>query len=215
MCLPQQDRGSLHDTYAPAPGAAVGGFMSSEDRRESRSGRLSTAVLATMLGVGVGLLAAPQPGTDTRRVLRKRLAAARAGLESGFEDLEERSRPARRAVREHAEELGRKGRKRYERAIEELEEQLEAYQQEEAEDEEEGGSLSTILAIGAGLAAAAYFITSERAAPARERVREAAATVRDEAEARWDQFQRRRGNGQPMTDAGTRIDSAGSAPQSS
>ncbi|MGN6393182.1 MAG: hypothetical protein ACTHM9_13190 [Gemmatimonadales bacterium] len=190
--------------------------MSAEDRRETRSGgRLGTAVLATMLGVGVGLLAAPQPGTDTRRVLRKRLAAARAGLESGLEDLEERSRPARRAVRARAEDLGRKGRKRYEQAIEELEAQLEAYQEDAEEDEEEGSSLSTMLAIGAGLAAAAYFIPRERAAPARERVREAAATVRDEAEARWDQFQRRRGNGQPTTDAGTRIDSPGSAPQTS
>ncbi len=185
--------------------------MSSDDRTEARSGRLGTALLATMLGVGVGLLAAPQAGTDTRRVLRKRLAAARAGLENGLEDLEERSRPARRAVRARAEELGRKGRKRYEEAIEQLEDQLEAYQDDE--DDEDGSSLSTVLAIGAGIAAAAYFITSERAAPTRERVREAAATVRDEAEARWDQFQRRRGNG--VTDTGTRPDSAGSAPQPS
>jgi hypothetical protein len=188
--------------------------MSSEDRRDSRSGRIGTAVLATVLGVGVGLLAAPQTGTDTRRVLRKRLAAARAGLESGLGDLEERSRPARRAVRARAEELGRRGRKRYEEAIEELEDRLEEYDDEE-EEEDGGGGISTILALGAGIAAAAYFFTSERAAPARERVREAAATVRDEAEARWDQFQRRRGNGQPASESGTRIDSAGSAPQTS
>ncbi|MGH7513753.1 MAG: hypothetical protein ACREOQ_12605, partial [Gemmatimonadales bacterium] len=68
--------------------------------------------------------------------------------------------------------------------------------------------------VGAGIAAAAYFLTSDRTATARERVREAAATVRDEAEARWDRFQERRGNGHPFTDRGTRTDPAGSAPPS-
>jgi hypothetical protein len=68
--------------------------------------------------------------------------------------------------------------------------------------------------VGAGLAAIAYLLTSERAAPARERMREAAATVRDEAEARWGRFQQRRGNGHPTTESGTRIDPA-AAPQSS
>jgi hypothetical protein len=46
-------------------------------------------------------------------------------------------------------------------------------------------------------------------------VRVAAATVRDEAESRWDQFQRRRGNGQPTTESGTRSDTAGTTPQGS
>ena len=53
----------------------------------------------------VGLLAAPQTGTETRRALRKRLAAAREGLEGELRGSEERSRPARRAVRARAEEL--------------------------------------------------------------------------------------------------------------
>jgi hypothetical protein len=38
-------------------------------------GHLGTIFLATVLGVGLGLLAAPQPGTKTRRELRKRLAS--------------------------------------------------------------------------------------------------------------------------------------------
>ena len=38
-------------------------------------GHLGTMLLATVLGVGVGLLAAPQPGARTRSALRKRLAA--------------------------------------------------------------------------------------------------------------------------------------------
>src|SRR6185369_3342364 len=109
--------------------AAVGGCMSSDDRG-SRGGRIGTAVLATVLGVGFGLLAAPQAGTETRRALRKRLDAAREGLEGELEDLEERSRPARRAVRAKAQELGRKGRKRYEEALEELEDQMDEIRDE-------------------------------------------------------------------------------------
>jgi hypothetical protein len=187
--------------------------MSSDDRSHSRGGRIGTVVLATVLGVGVGLLAAPQAGSDTRRALRKRLAAAREGLGGELEDLEERSRPMRRAVRARAEELRRRGRKRYEAALEELEDEMDEL---EDEGEEKGsGGFGTALTIGAGIAAAAYFLTSERAAPARERVREAAATVRDEAEARWDRFQERRGNGHRFTERGSRIDQAGSAPPSS
>jgi len=184
--------------------------MSMEDRRHGRGGQLGTVLLATVLGVGVGLLAAPQPGTDTRRALRKRLAAAREDLGEGLGDLEERSRPARRALRARAEELRRRGRKKYEELLEESEDF-----EDEGEEDEESGHLSSVLALGAGLAAAAFLMTSERAAPARERVREAAATVRDEAEARWDRFQRRRENGQRTTESGTRTDSAESAPHAS
>jgi gas vesicle protein len=184
--------------------------MSTEDRGRGRGGHLGTVLLATVLGAGVGLLAAPQPGTDTRRALRKRLAAAREDFGEGLEDLEERSRPARRALRAHAEELRRRGRKRYEELLEEAEDL-----EEESDEDEESGRLSTVLAIGAGLAAAAFLMTSERAAPARERVREAAATVRDEAEARWDRFQRRRENGHRTTESGTRMDSPESAPHAS
>ncbi len=183
--------------------------MSSDDRG-SRGGRLGTALLATVVGVGVGLLAAPQTGSETRRALRKRLDAAREGLEEEFEELEERSRPARRAVRARAEELGRRGRKRYEEALEALEDQVD---QLEEDGDEGSGVLGTALIIGAGIAAATYFFTSERTATARERVREAAATVRDEAEARWERFQERRGNG-TVADRGTRTDTAGSAPTS-
>jgi gas vesicle protein len=184
--------------------------MSSDDRG-SQGGRFGTALLATVLGVGVGLLAAPQTGSETRRALRRRLDAAREGLEEEFEELEERSRPARRAVRARAEELSRRGRKRYEEALESLDDEVD----ELDEDGDEGsGVLGTALIIGAGIAAATYFFTSERTATARERVREAAATVRDEAEARWERFQERRGNGH-FADRGTRTDAAGPAPTSS
>ena len=173
-------------------------------------GHLGTMLLATVLGVGVGLLAAPQPGARTRSQLRKRLAAMGEDIGDEIEHLEERSRPVRHAVRDRAEELRRKGRKKYEETLEELED----FEDEVEEEDEGSGVLATVLTVGAGLAAA-YFLTSDRAGPARERVREAAATVRDEAEARWSKFQRRRGNGHPTTESGARIDPADSAPQTS
>jgi hypothetical protein len=184
-----------------------------ETRAEGRHGHAGPLFLATVLGLGVGLLAAPRPGSDTRRVLRKRIAALGENLGEELEDLEERSRPARKAVLKRAEELRRKGRNKWEAAIEELDD-LDVDLDDEAEEGDGHGVLGTFLTLGAGLAAA-YLLTSDRAAPARERVREAAATVRDEAEARWDRFQHRRGNGQPTTESGTRIDPADSAPQAS
>jgi gas vesicle protein len=177
----------------------------------SREGRhLGTMLLATVLGVGVGLLAAPQPGARTRSQLRKRLAAMGEDIGEEIDHLEERSRPLRHAVRDRAEELRRRGRKKYEETLEELED----FEDEVEEDDEGSGVLATVLTVGAGLAAA-YLLTSDRAGPARERVREAAATVRDEAEAQWSKFQRRRGNGHPTTESGARIDPADSAPQTS
>jgi gas vesicle protein len=182
---------------------------------DNRSGQLGTLFLATVLGVGVGLLAAPQPGTKTRKALRKRIAALGEDLGDELGHLEERSRPLRRAVRDRAEAVSRRGREKYEEARERFEELNEDVDDEiELEEDEGSGVLGTVLTIGAGLATA-YFLSSESAAPARERVREAAATVRDEAEARWDRFQRRRGNGHPTTESGTRIDPADSAPHAS
>jgi gas vesicle protein len=173
-------------------------------------GHLGTMLLATVLGVGVGLLAAPQPGARTRSQLRKRLAAMGEDIGEELDHLEERSRPLRQAVRDRAEELRRRGSKKYEETLEELED----FENEFDEEDEGSGVLSTVLTVGVGLAAA-YLLTSDRAAPARERVREAAATVRDEAEARWSKFQQRRGNGHPTTESGARVDPADSAPQTS
>lgn len=181
-------------------------------------GHLGGLFLATVLGVGVGLLAAPQPGDKTRRALRKRIATVGEDLGEELSHLEKRSRPLRRAVRDRAEDLRRRGKKKYEETLEQLDELNDEFVDElegEGDEEDEGsGVFGTVLAVGAGLAAA-YFLTSDRAAPARERVREAAATVRDEAEAQWDRFQRRRGNGHPATESGTRTDPADSAPQAS
>lgn len=183
-------------------------------RSEGHRGQLGSMLLATVLGVGVGLLAAPQPGTATRRALRKRLASVGEDLGGELEELEQRSRPLRRAVKRRAEELRDRGRKKYQETLAELEDPDEDLEDEDEEEEAGSGVWATVLTLGAGLAAA-YLLTSERAAPARERVREAAATVRDEAEARWDRFHSRRGNGHPAGESGSRIDSADSAPQTS
>jgi gas vesicle protein len=195
--------------------------MSTGERGNKGGGHVGSLFLATVLGVGVGMLAAPQPGTDTRRALRRRMAALGDDFGEELEELEERGGRARKAVRNRAAELKRRGRKRYEEAMESLadldegDDELED-ESEEDEDADEGSSaLPTVLAVAAGLAAAAYLLTSERAAPTRERMREAAATVKDEAEARWDNFQRRRENGHADRESDTRMDAPGSAPQAS
>jgi gas vesicle protein len=195
--------------------------MSTGERGNKGGGHVGSLFLATVLGVGVGLLAAPQPGADTRRALRQRMAALGDDFGEELEELEESGGRARKAVRKRAAQLKRRGRKRYEEAIESLadvdegDDELED-ESEEDEDADEGSSaLPTVLAVAAGLAAAAYLLTSERAAPTRERMREAAATVKDEAEARWDNFQRRRENGHADRESDTRMDAPGSAPQAS
>jgi gas vesicle protein len=195
--------------------------MSTGERGNKGGGHVGSLFLATVLGVGVGLLAAPQPGADTRRALRQRMAALGDDFGEELEELEERGGRARKAVRKRAAQLKRRGRKRSEEAIESLadvdegDDELED-ESEEDEDADEGSSaLPTVLAVAAGLAAAAYLLTSERAAPTRERMREAAATVKDEAEARWDNFQRRRENGHADRESDTRMDAPGSAPQAS
>jgi len=173
--------------------------MSTGERR-AKGGHVGSLFLATALGVGVGLLAAPQAGSQTRRVLRRRIAALGEDFGDEMEELEERRGRVGRAVRERAEQLRRRGRKTYRKAREALEDldeddfedELEDELDEEDEEQEESSALPSVLAVAAGVAAAAWLLTSERAAPTRERVREAAATVRDEAEARWDRFQHRR-----------------------
>ena len=80
------------------------------------------------------------------------------------------------------------------RAREALLEDLE----EEDEDEDESSTLGTLLAVAAGIAAT-YFLSSERAGPARARARDVAEDLRRRAGDRWDRFQQQRSdaNGQP------------------
>jgi hypothetical protein len=152
----------------------------------SRSGGVSAIVLATALGVGIGMLAAPDTGLKTRRRLGRRLSELGEGLEGGFGEIQERGGKAREVLRDRLARAKKRGAE----AWEDLEERFAA----EEEEDEGSGALGTALAIAAGVAAT-YFLTSDRAAPARSRVRETAENVRREATDRWQRYQSRRREG--------------------
>jgi len=149
----------------------------------SRSGGVGSIVLAAAIGVGIGMLAAPDAGPKTRRRLRRRISEIGEGLGDGLEEIQERGGRARERVRDRLAQA----RKRGAEAWEDLEERWSG----EEEEDEGSSALSTALAIAAGVAAT-YFLTSDRAAPARTRVRETAETVRREATDRWQRYQSRR-----------------------
>lgn len=158
---------------------------------------VGTIFLATALGVGIGLLAAPDAGLKTRRRLRKRLESFGDDLGEGFEEMQGRSGRARDRMRERLARMRKRGEDAWEES------------RREADDEEDDGSgaLGAVLAVAAGLAAT-YFLTSDRAGPARSRVRETAETVRRRAGDRWEQYQQHRhearGNGHPGEPGETR-----------
>jgi gas vesicle protein len=165
------------------------------DRRGTAAG-VGTIFLATALGVGIGLLAAPDTGVRTRRRLRRRLETLGEDLGGGIEGMQGLSGRARERVRERLSSM----RKRGADAWDDLEERW------HGEEEEDSGALGAVLAIAAGVAAT-YFLTSERAAPARSRVRETADQVRREATNRWERYQQHRherANGQPGSAGETR-----------
>jgi gas vesicle protein len=171
----------------------------------------STLLLATAIGVGIGLLAAPQPGVKTRKRLRKQLATLSEEFGEGLGEAQEISGRAREKLRDRLARLRKRGTEAYE----DLEERLADLR--EGDEDEESGTLGTMLAVAAGVAAT-YFLTSERAGPARTKVRENAENVRREAAGRWDRFQQQRGtNGQSRASDETRAQSAASdeAPQGS
>ncbi len=167
------------------------------DRRPGSG--VSTIFLATALGVGIGLLAAPDTGLKTRRRLRKRLETLGGDIGGGLEEMQGLSGRARERMRQRLASMKKRG----EDAWEGVEERW------HGEEEEEGtGALSAVLAIAAGVAAT-YLLTSDRAAPARTRVRETAGTVRRQATDRWERFQQQRHeakgtNGQPGSAGETR-----------
>ena len=181
------------------------------DRRGRASG-VGSILLATALGVGIGLLAAPDAGIKTRRRLRKRLKTLSGDLGGGLEEMQGLSDRARERMRERLAQMKKRG----EHAWEDLEDR---WHGEETEDED-SGAFGAVVALAAGIAAT-YFLTSDRAAPARSRVRERAESVRREATHRWEQYQQHRHearpNGQP-NDAGETRSSAipsDESPQSS
>jgi gas vesicle protein len=155
-----------------------------EGHTARRRGGAGALLLVAAVGVGIGLLSAPETGVKTRHRLRRRLATLGADLGEGLEGMQELSGRARDRMRDRLAAMRRRE--------QELEEDL--FEDEDEEEDSGSGALGTVLAIAAG-AAATYFLASERAAPARTRVRETAETVRRKATDRWERFQQSRGNG--------------------
>ncbi len=167
----------MDDPYDP--------WMADRGRQGSRAGSL---FLATLIGVGIGLLAAPQPGSKTRTLLRKRLSALGEGVGESLEEVQEAgSKASKRAkqrlarLREDAGEEWEEMGERWERAKDRI--------RDSEEEEDDSSTLGTLFALAAG-AAATYLLTSDRAAPVRSRVQEAATDVRRRATDQWDRFQR-------------------------
>lgn len=150
--------------------------------RRGTAGGVGTLFLATALGVGIGLLAAPDTGVRTRRRLRKRLETLGEDLGEGIEGMQGMSGRARERMRSRLAQM----RKRGADAWDDLEGRWHG-----EEEEEDSGALGAVIAIAAGVAAT-YFLTSDRAAPARTRVRETAQNVRREATNRWERYQQQR-----------------------
>jgi gas vesicle protein len=155
----------------------------------SRSGGAGSLLLATMLGVGIGLLAAPQPGSKTRKLLRERLAALGEGVGESLEDVQEVSSRARKRARERLAKLRDDASDEWEEAGERWQKAKNRFRDIEFGETEDSSPFSSLLAIALGVAAT-YVLTSDRAAPVRSRVQGAAADVRRRATDQWDRFQR-------------------------
>ena len=141
-----------------------------------------------MLGVGLGLLAAPQPGIKTRKLLLKRLAALGEGVGEGLEEVQDLSSKAKKRARERLAQLREDAEDGFESVDDRWQDAKRRFRRV-TEDESDSSPLGTIVAIAAGVAAT-YFLTSDRAAPVRSRVQHAASDVKRRATDEWDRFQR-------------------------
>ena len=159
------------------------------DTRDRGGPGAGPLLLAAVLGVGIGLLAAPQPGTKTRKLLRKRLAALGENVGGSLEDVQEAGSKVRQRAKQRLAKLREDAGDEWEDVEERWANAKNRIRDIEVGESDESSPLSTVLAIAAGVAAT-YFLTSERAAPVRSRVQGAASDVRRRASDRWDQFQR-------------------------
>ena len=174
----------------------------------ARALAIGAVVGALVAGAAVGVLTAPDSGAYTRRRLRRGLAdLGGRSLSDRWDDLS--TGLARRRERHEQDALVR----RLEERIESLESQLadaeakEAELEEEVEEEEQSGSsFGSTLGLAAG-ALLSWFLSSEAAAPARERAREVADRARERAGDEWERFKQRRGrfrrNGDQVVPEGT------------
>jgi gas vesicle protein len=192
------------------------------ERPDNRGGRgAGSLLMAALLGVGIGLLAAPQPGAKTRRLLAKRLAALGEDMGEGLEEVQEVGSKAGKRVKRRLARLREEAGEEWQRVPDRLSRARNRFRdaEEEAEDEEESGSLGKVIALVTGLAAT-YFMTSERTATARTRVQETAADVGRRATDQWDRFQRgglqgRREGREGRTETRTASNPSDEAPQAS
>ena len=158
--------------------------------RSSREGTGSGSLfLATLLGVGIGLLTAPQPGSKTRKLLLQRLAALSEEVGEGLEDVEKVSSKARKRAKQRLAKLRENAEGEWEDVEERWEKAKGRLRDFDFREKDRSSPVGTILAIAAGLAAT-YLLTSDRAAPVRSRVQEAATDVKRRATDQWDRFQR-------------------------
>jgi hypothetical protein len=146
-------------------------------------------LLATLLGVGIGLLAAPQPGSKTRKLLRKRLAALSEEFGEGLEEVQEVGSKARKRARERLAKLREDAGGEWEDAGERWSKARDRIRDLDPRDSDESSPFGSLLAMAAGIAAT-YFLTTDRAAPIRSRMQGAASEVRRRATDQWDRFQR-------------------------
>jgi len=159
------------------------------DRPEGRGGRGAGSLLvAALLGVGIGLLAAPQPGTRTRKLLLQRLAALSEGMGEGLEEVQEVSSKAGKRAKRRLAKLREEAGEEWQRVPERWS-KSKLRKDLDLEEDEESGSFGKLAVLAAGLAAT-YFFTSERTATARSRVQETAVDVGRRASDEWDRFQR-------------------------
>jgi gas vesicle protein len=161
-------------------------WSSARGRGGSGAGSL---LLATLLGVGIGLLAAPQPGSKTRTLLKKRIAALGEDLGEGLEDVQQASSKARKRAKQRLAKLREGAEGELEGMGERWEKAKGRIRDLDFGESDDSSSLGTVLAIAAGVAAT-YFLTSERGAPVRSKVQDVATDVKRRATDQWDRFQR-------------------------
>ena len=159
--------------------------------RPERGRGAGSLLMAALVGVGIGLLAAPQPGAKTRKVLARRLAALGEDVGEGLDEVQDAGSKARKRVKRRLARLREEAGQEWQRIPERVSKARNRFRDEEHDDEEEeeSGSFGKVVALAAGLAAT-YFMTSDRTATARNRVQETAADVGRRATDRWDRFQR-------------------------
>ena len=192
------------------------------ERTESRGGRgAGSLLMAALLGVGIGLLAAPQPGAQTRKLLAKRLAALGEDMGEGLDKVQDVGSKARKRVKRRLARLREEAGEEWQRMPDRLSRARDRFRdaEEEADEEEVSGSFGKVIALAAGLAAT-YFMTSDRTATARTRVQETAADVGRRATDHWDRFQRggmqgRREGSEGRVETRTASNPSDEAPQAS